>query len=82
MGHPLTKLAGTIDWGFLEQRFGAVYADVAGRPPLSTRLMAGLAILKHMHDLSDEALCGRWIENQYFQLFCSSSTSRPSTARH
>jgi IS5 family transposase len=32
--------------------------------------MAGLAILKHMHDLSDEALCDRWLENPYFQLFC------------
>lgn len=70
MSHPLPKLAATIDWDFLEQRFGAVYADVAGRPPLPTRLMAGLAILKHMHDLSDEALCDRWIENPYFQLFC------------
>ena len=70
MGHPLAKLAATIDWGFLEQRFGAVYADVPGRPPLPTRLMAGLAILKHMHDLSDEALCERWVENPYFQLFC------------
>src|SRR3974390_750188 len=69
-GHPLAKLGGTIDWGFLEQRLGAVYADVPGRPPLPTRLMAGLAILKHMHDLSDEALCDRWIENPYFQLFC------------
>jgi transposase, IS5 family len=70
MGHPLAKLGATIDWCFLEQRFGAVYADVPGRPPLPTRLMAGLAILKHMHDLSDEALCDRWIENPYFQLFC------------
>ena len=70
MSHPLAKLAATIDWGFLEQRFGAVYADVPGRPPLPTRLMAGLAILKHMHDLSDEGLCDRWIENPYFQLFC------------
>jgi hypothetical protein len=32
--------------------------------------MAGLAILKHMHDLSDEVLCERWIENLYYQLFC------------
>ena len=23
-----------------------------------------------MHDLSDEALCERWLENPYFQLFC------------
>ena len=70
MTHPLAKLAATIDWRFLEQRFGAVYSDAAGHPPLSTRLMAGLAILKHMHDLSDEALCARWLENPYFQLFC------------
>ena len=32
--------------------------------------MAGLAILKHMNDLSDEALCDGWVENPYFQLFC------------
>ena len=70
MGHPLAKLAGSVDWGFLEAQFGAVYSDKAGHPPLPTRLMAGLAILKHMHDLSDEALCERWIENPYFQLFC------------
>ena len=70
MRHPLAKLAGQIDWGFLEKSFGAVYTDGPGQPPLPTRLMAGLAILKHMHDLSDEALCERWIENPYFQLFC------------
>ena len=70
MGHPLAKLARAIDWRFLEQRFGAVYSDKAGHPPLPTRLMAGLAILKSMHDLSDEDLCDRWAENPYFQLFC------------
>jgi IS5 family transposase len=68
--HPLVKLAAAIDWGFLEQRFGAVYSDGPGQPPLPTRLMAGLAILKHMHDLSDEVLCDRWLENPYYQLFC------------
>ena len=31
--------------------------------------LAGLALLKHMYDLSDEALCDRWIENPYFQFF-------------
>ena len=31
--------------------------------------MAGLSILKHMHNLSDEDLCARWVENPYFQLF-------------
>jgi IS5 family transposase len=48
--HPVVKLARAIDWGFLEEQFGAVYTDEPGRPPLPTRLMAGLAILKHMHD--------------------------------
>jgi transposase, IS5 family len=31
--------------------------------------MAGIAILKHMHNLSDEGLCERWLENPYYQLF-------------
>jgi IS5 family transposase len=70
MGHPLVKLSQTIDWSFLEQKFGAVYEDKPGRPPLPTRLMAGLAILKHTYDLSDEVLCERWLENPYYQLFC------------
>ena len=70
MSHPLAKLARSVDWEFLETRFGAAYTDKPGHPPLPTRLMAGLAILKHMHDLSDEVLCERWIENPYYQLFC------------
>ena len=70
MDHALAKLARTIDWGFLEEKFGAVYADGSGRPPLPTRLMAGLAILKHTYNLSDEVLCELWIENPYYQYFC------------
>jgi IS5 family transposase len=58
-GHALAKLARTIDWDFLCERLGAVYTDQPGRPPLPTRLIPGLAILKHMHDLSDESLCDR-----------------------
>ena len=64
------KLARAIDWGFLEEKFGAAYTDKPGHPPLPTRLMAGLAILKHTYDLSDEGLCERWVENPYFQYFC------------
>src|SRR6202161_4874321 len=70
MRHALVKLARTIDWAFLEGRFGAVYVDGPGQPPLPTRLMAGLAILKHTYDVSDEVLCERWVENPYFQYFC------------
>ena len=68
--HALVKLSRAIDWRFLEAQFGSVYSDVPGCPPLPTQLMAGLALLKHMYDLSDEALCHRWIENPYFQFFC------------
>jgi IS5 family transposase len=68
--HALAKLAASIDWAFLEERFGAAYTDAPGQPPLPTRLMAGLAILKHMQDLSDEELTARWVENPYYQLFC------------
>jgi transposase, IS5 family len=42
--HPLAKLGRAIAWRFLEERFGAVYSDKAGHPPLPTRLMAGLSI--------------------------------------
>jgi len=28
MRHPLVKLAGESDWGFLEERFGAVYKSL------------------------------------------------------
>jgi hypothetical protein len=65
MKHELVRLTQAIDWPVLEERFGAVYSDGPGMPPLPTRLMAGLAILKHTFDLSDEALCERWIENPY-----------------
>jgi IS5 family transposase len=68
--HPLVRLAQEIDWEFLARRFGAVCSAGPGQPPLPTRLMAGLLILKHMHNLSDEALCERWVENPYFQFFC------------
>jgi transposase, IS5 family len=70
MSHPLVRLAKVINWPFLEEQFGAVYTDGAGRPPLPTRLMAGLAILKHMYNLSDEAVCALWLENPYYQYFC------------
>jgi len=70
MNHALARLARTVDWEFLAKEFGAVYSDGPGQPPLSTRLMAGIAILKYMHNLSDDAVCDRWLENPYFQYFC------------
>src|SRR6266702_3033648 len=70
LGHSLVRLAREIDWQFLDKRFAGVCTAGAGQPPLPTRLVAGLFILKHMHDLSDEVLCARWLENPYYQFFC------------
>jgi IS5 family transposase len=68
--HPLVQLAREMDWDFVGGRFGSVCSMGPGQPPLSTRLVAGLFILKHMHNLSDEELCDRWVENPYYQYFC------------
>jgi IS5 family transposase len=68
--HPLVLLGDRIDWDFLDSRFGTVCLPGPGQPGLPTRLVAGLFILKHMHNLSDEALCARWLENPYYQYFC------------
>jgi IS5 family transposase len=70
MGHPLVRLAALIDWNVLDDRFSSVCQTGSGQPGLPTRLVAGLFILKHIQDLSDEVLCARWIENPYYQYFC------------
>src|SRR3984893_5928997 len=70
MSHPLVRLAALIDWNILDERFSSVCQAGSGQPGLPTRLVAGLFILKDMHNLSDEVLCARWIENPYYQYFC------------
>ena len=59
--HPLVRLAGLIDWEGLESAFGPLYHERAGRPGKPTRLMVGLTYLKHTYNLSDEAVCERWV---------------------
>jgi IS5 family transposase len=76
LGHPLVRLAAEVDWEFVGTRFGGVCRSGPGQPPLPTRLIAGLLILKHMHNLSDEVLCARWVENPYFQFFCGEAVFR------
>jgi hypothetical protein len=71
MAHALVRLAHRIDSSFLEAQFGAVYPGGPGSPPLPTRLMGGLEILKHSGNLSDERLCEIWVENPYFQYFAA-----------
>jgi hypothetical protein len=36
-----------------------------GAPGINTRLMVALHFLKHQHDLSDEELVAKWVENPY-----------------
>src|ERR671920_795386 len=67
--HALVRLAGLIGWLRFEAEFGALYTD-GGRPGLPTRLMGGLHLLKHMDGLSDEAVCARYLDSPYVQLFC------------
>src|ERR1700756_559891 len=74
--HPLVRLPAGVNLDFLAERFSSVCRVGAGPPPLPTRLVAGLLILKHMHNLSDEALCDRWVENPYFQYFCGEAVFR------
>jgi transposase, IS5 family len=62
MNHALAKLARAT--GAFWRRASA---QSAAAPP---RLMAGLSILKHVHDLLDEVLCERGVESPCYQLFC------------
>lgn len=70
LGHEKVILAGKINWQFLSDKCGDNYSDKPGHPALSTRLMAGLHILKYADNLSDEEICARWVENPYYQYFC------------
>lgn len=67
--HALVRLAGLVAWSRFDDAFGRFYR-VIGRPAKPTRLMVGLHYLKHVHDLSDEEVVARWVENPYWQFFC------------
>ena len=41
-----------------------------GRPAKPLRLMAGLLMLKHLENLSDENVVLQWKRNPYYQYFC------------
>jgi IS5 family transposase len=78
------RLAREIDWGVLDRRFASVWVPGPGEPG-PTRLVAGLFILKHMHNLSDEMLRARSLEHPYYQFFCGALASAIDcrlTARH
>lgn len=68
MKHELVGLAGKIDWGWIDREIAPLYSD-RGRPGIETRFVIGLLLLKHIHGLSDEGVCERWICDPYFQYF-------------
>jgi len=68
MQQDLVKLAGTIDWAWIDQELAACFSE-EGRPGLTTRFMVGLLLLKQIYGLSDEEVCARWVYDPYFQHF-------------
>lgn len=70
MRHELVKLSKIIDWSSLNDEFGNLYSDVTGRVGKPIRLMAGIVLLQHTYNLSDEEVVKRWSENPYWQFFC------------
>ena len=70
MKHPLVMLAQRIDWAHMAKVFGAVYTNGPGQPPLPTRLMVGLTLIKYTDNLADEVLTERWVRDPYYQYLC------------
>ena len=68
MKHELARLAGKIDWDWIDREIAPLYSD-KGRPGIETRFAIGLLLLKHIYGLSDEAVCERWVYDPYFQHF-------------
>ena len=68
--HALVHLGSVIDWDAIERELGKPFHETLGARAKPVRLMAGLQYLKQIHNLSDEKLLDRWIENPYWQHFC------------
>ena len=66
--HELVRLAGKLDWDWLDGEIAPLYSD-KGRPGIESRFVIGLLLLKHIFALSDEAVCDRWVYDPYFQFF-------------
>ncbi len=82
MNHELVRLAAAIDWDAIAMEFRPMYCPNNGRPAVPTRLMAGLQLLKHTFNLSDELTVARWVENPYWQFFCGEEFFRHDLPVH
>jgi transposase, IS5 family len=70
--HELRQLSLLIPWESMEEEFAVMHVDkgLGGQPPKPVRLMVGLLLLQHLHNLSDDNVVRMWIENPYWQHFC------------
>ena len=64
--YPIYQLSKVINWESLEADFTRLYSR-RGRPAKAVRLMISLLLLKQLHDLSDDQVVERWVENPYWQ---------------
>ena len=64
--HPIYQLSKVINWESLEADFTRLYSR-RDRPAKAVRLMISLLLLKQLHDLSDDQVVERWVENPYWQ---------------
>ena len=79
MGHPLVRLAGKIDWGFLDRRFGEVYAAETD----SRRCRCGSSPVSSSSSTcirSATRLCARAGWRTPFQYFCGERVFRHALA--
>ena len=71
--HEMMILSKMIPWNDLEEEFSDLYQskrNAGGQPPKPIRLMIGILLLQHLHNLSDEQVVRGWVENPYWQFFC------------
>ena len=67
--HDLLILAEKIDWERIADELAPSYSKI-GRGGKPIRLMVGAHILKHMHNMSDEAVVNRLAGDVYWMAFC------------
>ena len=70
--HELLQLSKMIPWHTMEEEFAKIFDEkqAVGRQATPVRLVVGLLLLQHMHNLSDQNVVRMWVENAYWQYFC------------
>ena len=71
MGHPLVRLAGKIDWDFLDRRLGEVYAPGDGQPPLPIGWWRGCS--------SSNTSTRQWLAIPFLAYFLDAFRSAPNS---